>query len=127
MKKIYVLKFILSPLNVAKMIKTKQKNNERCFDRVSVNMKNILYKQRAGMFLKLLAEQHPEKYIAVKRIFVRKIRRWKQNKLGKYRRNIVSSIFYTTVSRRIQFALGKIWLKTRVMETMLKWFHKDQN
>ena len=65
------------PLIYAKYTRLKQRKSQQSFNKIASNMKNILGKQRAVHFLKLLEEEQPARYQLMKKIFGEGMRRWK--------------------------------------------------
>lgn len=125
-KQQFIAKLVLHPLQIAKKIKQKQKTNEKLFDRVTCNMKNILYRQRASNLLKNLAIYKPEKYYLVKKVFLRAIRRWRKQKLSKNRQITVSTLLKHSLSQRLKCGLGNVWLNVRKIQKVCKWLTSER-
>ena len=115
------------PLVFANKLKSKPKKNNRCLERISGNMKHIIYKKRAITTLKHLAQERPDKYILIKRVLGRAIRNWKKQKLSKVRSLVISKIVRNLVMHRINCGLGKIWISMRKISKVCKWLNVDQN
>lgn len=52
-------------------------------------MKNILGRQRAVYYIKILQEEHPSRYDLMKRVVGGAMRKWKENKINTARRKIL--------------------------------------
>lgn len=90
-------------------------------------MKNILGRQRAIHFLKLLQEEHPQRYELMKRIIGGAMRRWKENKIISIRKAIVTNLVISTLKKKISYGLAEVWLKARKIGKAAKWLVNDNH